>query len=229
MTPAQSRAGVCSTCSNAWSEDVNESLLTTTGSSSTVRVLIAADDADLRAALKNTLAVPCYDVLAETPTLRQAIDLIEKLRPDILLAQIDVDSPQDRDALLEFTKQSAPPLVALVSSVTAATALAQQGQVSGFLLNPLAQREIIPTVQLAMEMRRRQQSLAERVADLEEALETRKLVERAKGILMDSHGLSEADAFRRMRRTSMDNRKTMREVAEAILLSHDLQLGSSAI
>jgi len=65
------------------------------------------------------------------------------------------------------------------------------------------------------------------VEQLKDALETRKLIERAKGILMEVHGLKEAEAFNRMRRTSMDNRKSMREVAEAILLTHQVETRSS--
>ena len=66
-------------------------------------------------------------------------------------------------------------------------------------------------------------ALRSEVGDLKEALESRKVVERAKGVLMDNHGMSEAEAFRRIRKTSMDARKSMREVAEAILLTHDME------
>src|SRR6185437_5797078 len=94
---------------------------------------------------------------------------------------------------------------------------AKSAGVAGYLVKPFRESELTPVIELALARFNDLQQLTDEVVQLKDALETRKLIERAKGILMEVHGLKEADAFSRMRRTSMDNRKSMREVAEAIL------------
>jgi response regulator NasT len=99
---------------------------------------------------------------------------------------------------------------------------AQQVGVVGYLVKPFRDSDIQPALEVALARFEEFRALREQVRTLEESLETRKIVDRAKGILMDSQGLKEAEAFRRIQKLSMDARKSMREVAEAILLAHQV-------
>jgi response regulator NasT len=94
-----------------------------------------------------------------------------------------------------------------------------------YIVKPFQEADLAPAIEVALRRWQEFRSLEQEVEDLKEALETRKLVDRAKGILMDTQGLSEADAFRRIQKTSMDQRKPMKEVAEAIVLAHEAGRG----
>jgi response regulator NasT len=93
--------------------------------------------------------------------------------------------------------------------------------VMGYLVKPFAEAQLKPAIEVALERWREVRQIQQDLAETKETLETRKLVERAKGVLMDSQNLKEAEAFRRIQRLSMNSRKSMREVAEAILLAHE--------
>ena len=102
---------------------------------------------------------------------------------------------------------------------------ARDAGVVAYLVKPYREEELAPAIEVAMARFREFQTLQKQVDDIQQALETRKLVDRAKGILMDKQGLSEAEAFRKIQKMSMDNRKPMKDVAEAIILAH--QVGQS--
>ena len=91
----------------------------------------------------------------------------------------------------------------------------------GYLVKPFAEAQLKPAIEVALERWRETRQIQLDLSQTQEMLETRKLVERAKGVLMDSQNLKEAEAFRRIQRLSMNSRKSMREVAEAILLAHE--------
>src|SRR5204863_1464905 len=93
----------------------------------------------------------------------------------------------------------------------------------GYLVKPFRESELVPAIEIAMARFSEFRTLEKEAADLRDTLETRKLVERAKGVLMESGGLKEAEAFRKIQRLSMNTRKSVREVAEAILLAHQVQ------
>jgi two-component system, response regulator PdtaR len=102
---------------------------------------------------------------------------------------------------------------------------AREAGVTAYLVKPYREEDLTPAIEVALARFREFQELEKQVADLQQALETRKLVDRAKGILMDKQGLSEAEAFRKIQKMSMDNRKAMKEVAEAIILAHQVGQG----
>jgi response regulator NasT len=102
---------------------------------------------------------------------------------------------------------------------------ARAAGVVAYLVKPYREEELAPAIEVALARFSEFQTLQKQVDDLQQALETRKLVDRAKGILMDKQGLSEAEAFRKIQKMSMDNRKPMKDVAEAIILAH--QVGQS--
>ena len=193
------------------------------------RILIADSDQVARHQLRDELSAHGYDVVAEASSGRQALDLAQRIQPDLLLVDVSADEFGDLQATASIIEDDISPVVLLTNSSTRIDQLIEEVKVAGVVCKPICDGVLVPVIEVALARHRDIRWLRERVAELEDALETRKVVERAKGILMDLHGLSEADAFRRMRKTSMDNRKTMKEVAEAILLSHDLQLGSDLI
>jgi response regulator NasT len=102
---------------------------------------------------------------------------------------------------------------------------AREAGVVAYLIKPYREEELSPAIEVALARFQEFKDLQKQVEDLQLALETRKLVDRAKGILMDKQGLTEAEAFRKIQKMSMDNRKPMKDVAEAIILAHQVGQG----
>lgn len=199
-------------------------------SPSLTRILIADDESLIRMNLRDMLAQQGYEVVAEASTGRQAIELARKIHPDLILLDIKMPDIDGLEAARQITTDAVAPVVLLTAySDDELIESAKKVGVSGYLVKPIRETELSPVIEIALARYADIQHLRRQVTDLEEALETRKLIERAKGVLMETHGLSESEAFHRMRRTSMDNRKSMKEVAEAILLSYELQAGSQPI
>lgn len=168
-----------------------------------------------------------YEVVAEASDGRSAVDLAKKLLPDLIIMDIKMPDMDGISAAGELARDHIAPVVLLTAySENALIGRAKDAGVCGYLVKPFRETELMPVIELALARFDELRELEREVTDLKEALETRKLVERAKGVLMEVHGLREADAFNRMRKTSMDNRKSMREVAEAILLTHEVQTGT---
>lgn len=191
------------------------------------RILIADDESLIRLDLREMLVELGYDIVGEAGDGRSALELARKLRPDLVIMDIRMPGVDGIAAAEELTRDRIAPVVLLTAySDQGLVERARDAGVVGYVVKPFRQSELMPVIELSLTRFEEFRSLEREIGDLKEALETRKLVERAKGVLMDVHGLSESDAFRRMRKTSMDNRKSMREVAEAILLSHDLQLNN---
>lgn len=193
-------------------------------SNAPMRVIIADDESIIRMDLREMLAHLGYDVVGEAADGRTALDLAEKLRPDLVILDIKMPEMDGIVAAEHIADKRLAPVVLLTAySERHLVERAKNAGVAGYLVKPFRESELSPVIELALARFRDVQQLKQEVAQLQETLETRKLVERAKGILMEVHGLREADAFSRMRRTSMDNRKSMREVAEAILLTHQVE------
>lgn len=196
-------------------------------SNAPMRVIIADDESIIRMDLREMLAHLGYDVVGEAADGRTALDLAEKLRPDLVILDIKMPEMDGIVAAEHIADKRLAPVVLLTAySERHLVERAKNAGVAGYLVKPFRESELSPVIELALARFRDVQQLKQEVAQLQETLETRKLVERAKGILMEVHGLREADAFSRMRRTSMDNRKSMREVAEAILLTHQVETRS---
>lgn len=208
---------------------MSDSTPVTKTSPSTARILIAGEDANERHGLRDALSRVGYDVVADASSATQAVDLASRLQPDLTIVDADMGERAGLEAAGKIVSSGISPVIIIAGPDSDIAGVARDLPVIACLVWPVRDEDLVPTIEIALARNADMRWLRDRVAELEDALETRKVVERAKGILMDLHGLSEADAFRRMRKTSMDNRKTMREVAEAILLSHDLQLGSDII
>jgi len=192
------------------------------------RIIIADDESLIRMDLREMLGHLGYEVVAEASDGRSAVELAKKLLPDLIIMDIKMPDMDGISAAGEIARDHIAPVVLLTAySENSLIGRAKDAGVCGYLVKPFRETELMPVIELALARFNELRDLEREVTDLKDALETRKLVERAKGVLMEVHGLREADAFNRMRKTSMDNRKSMREVAEAILLTHEVQTGTS--
>lgn len=201
--------------------------MSTTTSAPRTRIIIADDESLIRMDLREMLSHLGYDVIGEAADGREAVELADRLRPDLVIMDIRMPEVDGISAAQDLAVRRIAPVVLLTAySEQSLIGRAKDAGVCGYLVKPFRETELMPVIELALSRFRAMCDLEQEVTDLREALETRKLVERAKGVLMEVHGLRESEAFNRMRKTSMDNRKSMREVAEAILLTYEVQMGT---
>lgn len=193
------------------------------------RIIIADDESLIRLDLREMLGHLGYDVIAEAGDGRTALDLAKKLQPDLVIMDIKMPEVDGIMAAEELTRERIAPVVLLTAySDQGLVERAKDAGVVGYVVKPFRETELMPVIELCMARFAEFRSLESEVGKLEEALEARKLIERAKGVLMEVHGLRESEAFHRIRKTSMDARKSMKEVAEAILLTHEMDVANAA-
>jgi response regulator NasT len=202
---------------------------------SRLRALIADDESVIRMDLREMLIAAGYEVVAEASCGEEAVTQARAQRPDIAIVDIKMpDSPAGREAGMDgieaagviIAEQICPVVLLTAYGQAELVARAREAGVFGYVTKPFEERDLLPALEIARSRYEELGVLRRQVGDLQQTLETRKLVERAKGILMDAHGLSEKDAFRRLQQESMNRRKPMREIAEAILLAADVAGGN---
>ncbi|HSJ54436.1 MAG TPA: response regulator [Anaerolineae bacterium] len=190
------------------------------------RVIIADDESIIRMDLREMLTNLGYLVIGEVGDGRSAVNLARELRPDIVIMDIKFEGEgfDGIDAARMLTEERIAPVLLLTAySQRELVMRAREAGVVGYLVKPFREADLVPAVEVALARFAEFRTVEEQVGDLQQALETRKFVDRAKGILMDSQGLSEAEAFRRIQKMSMNTRKPMKDVAEAIILAHQTQ------
>ncbi|MGH2561330.1 MAG: ANTAR domain-containing response regulator [Thermomicrobiales bacterium] len=193
------------------------------------RIIIADDESLIRLDLREMLTQIGYDVVAEAGNGRVALDLARKLRPDLVIMDIKMPEVDGITAAEGLTAEKIAPVVLLTAySDQPLVERAKEAGVVGYVVKPFREAELVPVIELSLARFEEFCALEREVGGLKEALESRKIVERAKGVLMEVHGLRESEAFHRIRKTSMDSRKSMREVAEAILLTHEMDFGNQS-
>lgn len=183
-----------------------------------VRVVVAEDEAIIRLDLVETLRAEGYDVVADTGRGDEAVELVAQHRPDVAI--LDVKMP-GLDGI-EATKAIAAERRAAVVILTAFSQrdlveAAREAGAMSYLVKPYEPDDLVPAVELALARFREFRALEGQVADLADRLEVRKLVDRAKGKLMDDHQMSEQDAFSFIQSAAMSQRRTMRDVSGDIL------------
>ncbi len=165
-----------------------------------------------------------YLVVGEAGDGMTALHMARELRPDLLIMDIKMPVLDGLSAARMLAEEQIAPVLLLTAySERDLIAGAREAGVVAYLVKPFREAELAPAIEVALARFEEFQQLRRQVQDLEQTLETRKLVERAKGLLMESQGLTEAEAFRKIQQISMNTRKPMREVAEAILLAHEAQ------
>jgi AmiR/NasT family two-component response regulator len=182
------------------------------------RVVIAEDEALIRLDLAEMLAEEGYEVVGQAGDGEAAVTLVEDLRPD--LAVFDVKMPKlDGISAAEHVARSrlAPVVILTAFSQRELVERARDAGAMAYLVKPFSKSDLVPAIEIALSRFTELSQLESEVHDLTERLETRKLVDRAKGILQEKLGLSEPDAFRWLQKTAMDLRLSMRAVAEGVI------------
>ena len=183
-----------------------------------IRVVIAEDEAIIRLDLKETLEEEGYDVVGETGRGDEAVALVQQLKPD--LAILDVKMP-GMDGLQAAAQISADKQAAvLILTAFSQRDLIEKARDAGalaYLVKPFQKSELIPAVEVALGRHQEMKALSDENLSLADQLATRKLVDRAKGRLMDEHGKSEQDSFRFLQKTAMDTRSTLKQVAQDVV------------
>ncbi len=184
------------------------------------RVLVAEDEALIRLDLVEMLREEGYAVVGEAADGEQAVSMAEELRPDLVILDVKMPKMDGIDAAAKITGNRIAPVVILTAfSQRDLVMRARDAGTMAYLVKPFAKRDLVPAIELAVSRFSELQALEAEVAGLTDRLETRKVIDRAKGLLMTSQGLTEPEAFRWIQRTAMDRRTTMKAVAEAVVES----------
>ncbi len=187
------------------------------------RIIIAEDDTLIRMDLKEELQRQGYLVVGDVGDGESAVNLTRELRPDLVVMDIRMPQMDGIAAAEALTREDLAPVVLLTAfSDQELIERAQEAGVVHYVTKPWKQSDLKPAIEIALSRFQEYRTLQGKVKDLEDRLATRKVVERAKGLLMQKQGLTEQEAFRRIQKLSMNNRKSMREVAEAILLTNEI-------
>jgi AmiR/NasT family two-component response regulator len=185
------------------------------------RVIIADDESLVRTDLREALTELGYLVVGDAGDGQSAVNMARELDPDVVVMDIKMPGMDGIDAAHILTQEKIAPVVLLTAySQKELIDRAKEAGVVGYLVKPFRETDLAPAIELAMARFAEFRTLEEEVDNLAEALETRKKVERAKGILMDQQGMTETEAFRKIQKMSMNTRRPMKEVAEAIILAN---------
>lgn len=188
------------------------------------RIVIAEDEPISRMDLREMLANLGYLIVGEAGDGQSAVNLARELRPDLVVMDIKMPEMDGITAARILTEEKIAPVLLLTAySDKEFVDGSVEAGVMGYIVKPFREGELVPAIELTLARFREFRALEKQLGDTQDMLETRKVVERAKGVLMDTQGLRESEAFRRIQKLSMNNRKSMREVAEAILLAHQVQ------
>jgi AmiR/NasT family two-component response regulator len=182
------------------------------------RVLIAEDEAIIRLDLKEMLEEEGFNVVGEASDGDAAIRLAQERSPDLVIMDIKMPGLDGLSAAERIVADGlAAVLILTAFSQRDLVHRAAQAGAIGYLVKPFQKSDLVPAIEVALARHAELSAVKKESADLSQQLETRKLVDRAKGKLMDDRGMTEADAFRHIQKTAMDERRSMRAVAEAIL------------
>jgi response regulator NasT len=198
-------------------------------SSEPTRVLIAEDEALIRLDLKEMLEEEGYSVVAEVGDGQQAVDQATELAPDLVILDIQMPVLDGLSAAEQIASARIAPVIVLTAfSQRELVERARDAGAMAYLVKPFSKNDLVPAIEVARGRFAEMTALDGEVRTLEERLETRKVVEKAKGVLMTGQGMTEADAFRRIQRTAMNERTSMKAVAEAVLAPAAPEEGSTA-
>jgi response regulator NasT len=187
------------------------------------RVLIAEDEALIRLDLKEMLEEEGYDVCGEAGDGESAVRMANELRPELVILDVKMPVLDGIAAAEQIARDRIAPVIILTAfSQRDLVERAREAGAMAYLVKPFQKKDLLPTIEMALSRYSELIGLEAEVDGLQERLEARKLVEKAKGLLMTEHAMTEPDAFRWVQRTAMNRRLSMREVAERVLAGTDL-------
>ncbi|HET7489856.1 MAG TPA: response regulator [Acidimicrobiales bacterium] len=183
-----------------------------------MRVVIAEDEAVIRLDLKEILEQEGYDVVGETGRGDEAVELVRQTKPDLAILDIRMPGMDGLAAAREIAgERRAAVLILTAFSQRNLIEEARDAGALAYLVKPFQTSELIPAIEVALGRFQELQALENENRSLEDQLETRRVVDRAKGMLMDVHGMREGDAFRFIQQTAMRERQTMKAVARRVI------------
>ena len=182
------------------------------------RAIVVEDEALIRMDIVETLREGGYDVVGEASNGEEAVALAREFKPDVIVMDVKMPVMDGITAAEHIAKERLAPVVLLTAfSQTELVERARDAGAMAYVVKPFTPADLLPAVEIAASRFVEIRALENEIADINERMETRKTVERAKGILMEKMQLNEPEAFRWIQKTSMDRRLTMREVAEAVI------------
>ena len=182
------------------------------------RVIVAEDESLIRIDIVETLRDHGFEVIAEAADGEKAVALAEELRPDLVVMDVKMPLMDGISAAEILTKRKIAPVVLLTAfSQRELVERASEAGALAYVVKPFTPSDLIPAIDIALGRYAQIQALEDEVADMSERLETRKILDRAKGILNNTMGLTEPEAFRWIQKASMDRRLTMKEVALTVI------------
>jgi response regulator NasT len=181
------------------------------------KILIADDEPLIRIDLKELLEEIGHQVVAETGDGKEALALLNKVRPDLVILDIKMPGMSGIEVARRISHEY-PVIILTAFSERSLIEQAKDAGVMAYITKPFRDGTLTPAIELAVSNYLERAALTEKVSQLKEQLETRKVIDKAKGLLMDKQSLSEAQAYRHIQSVSMNKNKSMKEVAEAIIL-----------
>jgi two-component system, response regulator PdtaR len=182
------------------------------------RVLIAEDEALIRLDLREMLQEEGFDVVGEAADGEKAVELATELRPDVVICDVKMPKMDGITAAAQIASKRIAPVVILTAfSQRDLIERARDAGAMAYLVKPFQKRDLFPAIEMATSRFAEIRALESEVTNLRERLEARKLIERAKGALMTAHALTEPQAFRWIQRAAMDQRVSMRAIAESVI------------
>ncbi|WAC55757.1 ANTAR domain-containing response regulator [Gordonia sp. SL306] len=202
---------------------VVDSAASRTGEQATThRVLVAEDDSLIRMDLIEMLREEGYEVVGEAPNGQVAVELTESLTPDLVIMDVKMPVRDGIDAASEIAQKKLAAVVMLTAfSQREFIEKARDAGAMAYLVKPFTKADLVPAIEVAVSRYNEVAALEKEVATISDRLETRKLVERAKGLLMEKQSLSEPEAFKWIQRAAMDRRTTMKAVAQVVVETLD--------
>lgn len=202
---------------------MNASLSTESTRTASLRVLIADDESIRLLSLSSQLTALGHRVVAEATRGDEAVRLAAEEKPDLAILDIKMPVMDGIEAAERITQTRPIPIILLTAySETQLVERAARANISAYLMKPVAEEDLLPAITLAFTRFKEFQTLRQEVVDLREALEARKVIEKAKGILMRRLDLSEEDAFKRLQKQSQDSNRRLAEVAQAIVVADQM-------
>jgi response regulator NasT len=182
------------------------------------RVLIAEDEALIRLDLSEMLAEEGFEVVGQAVDGEQAVAMATELRPDLVIMDVKMPKKDGIDAAADIVGEQIAPVVILTAfSQRELIERARDAGAMAYLVKPFSKGDLLPAIELAVARYAETAALRKEVADISQRLEARKIIDRAKGLLMTHQKMTEPEAFRWIQRTAMDRRTSMQTVANAVL------------